>query len=311
MKFNKEIKINKSKIDSKKKKDASAYFDNLRKNIKKNKPVKNKSINKKNNLFTKNQKSNTSAVCLIGFPEYACSSFDSIYENIIKPNKAVVFAHVWTNGYEAKLPKVESLLKSIKAIYHMQPQNRDIYDTSFVKGCWYNQRKTGPLSFPPNVFGQFDSANKVMKLIKKYEKSNNKFDWIFKSRFDMHFLHSIIMKNYEKNNNNKIEEIHARPNPYPWMFQDFAFFGTSKAMHLWGESIVDIKKIYTKHGAAFNQESLWSKNWELNGIKIVPHSEWNFHATKRSDTCHVCRGIEHEPKPYNAKNPSNDRWELK
>jgi len=134
MKLNKRIKINKSKIDSKKKKDASAYFDNLRKNIKKNKPVKNKIINKKNNLFTKSEKSRANAVCLIGFPEYACSSFDSIYENIIKPNKAVVFAHIWTNGYEAKLPKVESLLKSIKAIYHMQPQNRDIYDTSFVKG---------------------------------------------------------------------------------------------------------------------------------------------------------------------------------
>jgi hypothetical protein len=304
-------KINKNKSNKKKRIGASSYFSSLRKNITKNKKEK-KSIykNKKPSIIIDAKKKQKNAICLIGFPEYACSSFDSIYDSIIKPNKAFVFAHIWSNGYEGVMPKVEGLLKSVKAVYHIQPQNRDKYDVSFVKGCWYNQRKPGPLSFPPNVFGQFDSAKKVMKLVKNYEKVNGKFDWIFKSRFDMHFMHPIIMNSY-KNNDRVLDEIHAKPNPYPWMFQDFAFFGTSNSMHLWGKCFDSIKNIYMKHGAAFNQESIWSKNWEINNVTLRAHSEWNFHATKRLDGCHLCRSIANESKPYNAKNTSNEKWELR
>lgn len=312
MKLNKKININKSSKSIKKNKlEASNYFDSLRKKINKNKKEKKLIYkNKKHSISVDSKKKQRNSICLIGFPEYAYSSFDSIYENIIKPNKAFVFAHIWSNGYVGVIPKVEGLLKSVGAIYHIQPQDREKYDVSFVKGCWYNQRKAGPLSFPPNVFGQFDSARRVMKLVKNYEKINGKFQWVFKSRFDMHFMHPIIMNNY-KNSDRVLDQIHARPIPYPWMFQDFAFFGTSNSMHLWGDCFNSIKKIYTKNGAAFNQESIWSKNWELNNIKIFPHPEWDFHITKKSDGCLFCRSVPHEPKPYNAKNPSNDKWELK
>ena len=99
MKFNNKININKS--NKKKKLEASNYFDSLRKKlpkVKKEKKVTYK--NKKNSISIDGKKKQKNSICLIGFPEYACSSFDSIYENIIKPNKAFVFAHIWSNGYE-------------------------------------------------------------------------------------------------------------------------------------------------------------------------------------------------------------------
>ena len=249
----------------------------------------------------------SNAVVLIGFPEHAITFFDSIYENVIKCNNAKVFAHIWVNGYEHVIPKVEQLLKSVNATYQLSTQNRDSYKTDFIKGAWYNQIKEGPLSFPPNVFGQFDSANQVMKMVRKKETNQDSFKWILKSRFDVHFNKPILLDDFAW----KEDEMHVRKIVFPWMFQDWSFFGSLKAMSIWGKSFNDIEKLYKKHGSAFNQESLWSKNLSINNIRFVDHPEWTHHLIDRDRCCDFCKSINPEPKPYNSSNCSNDRWIIK
>lgn len=235
-------------------------------------------------------KFNKNAVVIIGFPQYALDSFDSLYQNIIKPNDAKVFCHIWTNGYEDKLSLIKRNMKSIGAIYKMSHQEKNSYDVSFVKGAYFASSKSGPFWDPYKIFGQFHSAKKVMDLVKKFEEENGVFKNVFKSRFDMHFLHPIIMN---ESINRGIEVVHARPLGEPWMFADFAFWGNSRSMHVWGQSFYRIREIYEKHKASFCPESLWSKNWELNNIKIHHHPEWKFHPIKREDgkNCNFCNRI--------------------
>lgn len=301
---------NKKKQKKTKKNNLEQFLDKKRKSIKKsNKPKKVKTVkDKKTKLYKFNitkSESGSNAVAIIGFPEYAISNIDNIYNSIIKNNKARIFAHIWINGYENLYDKLKNNLDKLGALYKFEKQDRDRYNTDFVRGCWFNKHRPGPLSFPPNVFGQFDSAKRVMDMIGEYNNENNNIlKWIFKTRFDAHFEHPIDIINSNEN----LGKIHAKPNPFPWFFQDFAFYGDYKSMKIWGKAYNNIENIYKKHGAAFNQESIWSKFWEINGVQIIGHNEWRLHVVKRKEGCRYCMAISSEIKPYNSKNSSLDRW---
>lgn len=296
------MKSNKKNINHKKKnkiKKLSPLDDFLKKQRKKIKQIKIK------NRIVHNSSNSKNVVVIIGFPEYALSNFDNLYESIIRPNNAKVISHIWINNYENIYDKLRSKLNAINAIYNFENQDRDRYNTEFVNGCWYNKNKSGPLSFPPNVFGQFDSARRVMEMVSDYRASKNKVDWVMKTRFDSHFEHPVIIN---LNNDSKNDQVHVKPNPYPWHFQDFAFYGNYRAMKLWGKAFYNIEDIYKNHDAAFNQESLWSKFWEINKVKMINHNEWGIHVVKRKDGCRYCNDIKAEIKPYNSNNSSNEKW---
>lgn len=291
------MKSNKKPLKNKniKKKSLENFLSKQRKKIKQNLSIK-KNIGKKN---SKN------VVVIIGFPEYALSNFDNIYESIIRPNEAKVISHVWTNNYENVCERLKRKLESIDAIFKFDRQDRDAYNTDFVSGCWYKKERSGPLSFPPNVFGQFDSARRVMEMVSEYRGNKNKVDWVFKTRFDAHFEYPIRM---DLSNNCKSDQVHVKPNPYPWHFQDFAFYGNYKAMKLWGKAFYNIESTYKENGAAFNQESLWSKFWEINKVKMINHNEWGIHVIKRKEGCRYCININNEHKPYNSGNAGIEKW---
>jgi hypothetical protein len=290
-----------------KKNSLEQFLDKKRKSIKqlkKEKIVKNKKTKLYKYDIVKDETSHN-AVAIIGFPEYALSNIDNIYNSIIKNNKAKVFAHIWINGYETLYDKLKDSLDKLGAYYKFDKQDREKYNTDFVKGCWFNNPRPGPLSFPPNVFGQFDSAKRVMNMIAEYNsEKNNTIKWVFKTRFDTHFEHSINISNSSEN----LGKIHAKPNPFPWFFQDFSFYGDYKSMKIWGKAYNNIENIYKNHGAAFNQESIWSKFWEINGIQLIGHNEWRLHVIKRKEGCKYCMSINNEIKPYNSNNSSLDKW---
>lgn len=254
---------------------------------------KNLSINK-NNI----EKSTGNAVVIIGFPEYVEYVFDSMYENVIKPNHAKCFAHIWISKYEFKIEKIKKLFNSIGGNLKIDQQNKNNYETSFVNSRYYKRKEGEEDGYwhPPNVFGQFDSASRVMNMVKKYEKENKEFDYILKTRCDIHYNSKIIIEDIKKQN----YQICANKHVHPWYIVDFIFYGTSNAMHCWGESFTRIEKLYKKHGAAFLPESLWYKNWEINGCKIM-YKDLNkhYHLAKRNSICNFCKSIPLEKKLYN------------
>lgn len=181
------------------------------------------------------------AVCITGQPRHFEETYSNIYNNIIKPNNADVFLHAWfdekdsgstiknagvtyyknkNKNYIVKkdtYDKLKELYKPIDFIIEKQIYFKDIIETnilSFLENNNINYNST---------FSMFYSLLKCGELIRNYEqKSNFKYDYIIKIRFDVFLNAPIIVNKFDSKYFN---------NPYTTSLDDRIWFSNSNNMY--------------------------------------------------------------------------------
>jgi hypothetical protein len=160
------------------------------------------------------------AVCVSGQPRFVDEFLPQLLNNIIKPNDADVFLHMWYSddmttkpfrpgeGWKKERISINSDKKVLETLkpkaYIIEPQiSFQIPDIDFTKtSCdlWNgkHERKEITDGYVFSAISQWYSIYQAQKLRQEYAVKNNiLYDYVVRVRLDMGFHHPIIAKEFD------------------------------------------------------------------------------------------------------------------